>query len=96
MYVSWHRYDYGEFWPNLRKSDFDHIGEGAGKGYNINIPLNKVNGRQSWLGLHKKACSQLVISCSKIGLGNSEYASSFHNVILPIAYEVGAAEVKSW
>ena len=37
-----HRYDYGEFWPNLRESDFDHIGKGAGLGYNINIPLNKV------------------------------------------------------
>lgn len=37
-----HRYDYGRFWPNLRQSDFDYIGEGAGKGFNINIPLNKV------------------------------------------------------
>ena len=37
-----HRYDYGNFWPNLRQSDFDYIGEGSGKGYNINVPLNKV------------------------------------------------------
>jgi len=37
-----HRYDYGGFWPNLRESDFDYIGEKEGKGYNINIPLNKV------------------------------------------------------
>ncbi|CAF0704332.1 unnamed protein product [Brachionus calyciflorus] len=41
MYFSLHRYDYGTFWPNLRESDFDYIGEKEGKGYNINIPLNK-------------------------------------------------------
>ena len=43
MYFSMHRYDYGKFWPNLRQSDFDYIGEGAGKGFNLNVPLNKVN-----------------------------------------------------
>ena len=42
LYFSIHRYDYGNFWPNLRESDFDYIGEGAGKGFNINVPLNKV------------------------------------------------------
>ena len=42
IYFSIHRYEHGEFWPNLRESDYDHIGEGGGKGYNINIPLNKV------------------------------------------------------
>ena len=42
MYFSIHRYEYGEFWPNLRESDYDFIGEGNGRGYNINVPLNKV------------------------------------------------------
>jgi hypothetical protein len=42
LYFSIHRYDNGNFWPNLRESDFDCIGEGAGKGFNINVPLNKV------------------------------------------------------
>lgn len=42
LYFSLHRFDYGNFWPNLRQSDFDFIGEKEGKGYNINIPLNKV------------------------------------------------------
>ena len=42
LYVSLHRYDYGHFWPNLRQSDFDYIGDKNGKGFNINIPLNKV------------------------------------------------------
>ena len=45
MYFSMHRYDYGKFWPNLRQSDFDYIGEGKGRGYNLNIPLNKVENR---------------------------------------------------
>ena len=40
MYVSIHRYEYGFWWPNLPESDFDNIGDGPGKGYNINIPLN--------------------------------------------------------
>lgn len=43
LYFSLHRYDYGKFWPNLRESDFDYIGEKEGKGYNINIPLNEVS-----------------------------------------------------
>ncbi len=42
LYISTHRYEYGKFWPNLVESDFDHIGEGDGKGFNVNIPLNKV------------------------------------------------------
>ncbi|XP_076447346.1 protein deacetylase HDAC6-like [Babylonia areolata] len=40
MYFSIHRYEHGEFWPNLRESDYDHIGEGKGRGYNVNVPLN--------------------------------------------------------
>jgi histone deacetylase 6 len=42
LYFSIHRYDNGNFWPNLRESDFDFIGSGPGKGFNINVPLNKV------------------------------------------------------
>ncbi len=42
LYISTHRYEHGQYWPNLAESDFDHIGEGDGKGYNVNIPLNKV------------------------------------------------------
>ncbi|XP_014474298.1 PREDICTED: histone deacetylase 6 isoform X1 [Dinoponera quadriceps] len=41
VYFSIHRYEYGEFWPNLRESDFHNIGEDLGEGYNFNIPLNK-------------------------------------------------------
>lgn len=40
--MSTHRYEYGQFWPNLKESDFDAIGKGDGRGFNVNIPLNKV------------------------------------------------------
>lgn len=40
LYFSIHRYEHGEFWPNLRESNFDFIGQDAGTGYNINVPLN--------------------------------------------------------
>lgn len=42
MYFSIHRYGYGTFWPHLRESDYDFIGEGKGEGYNINVPLNQI------------------------------------------------------
>ncbi|XP_014219732.1 histone deacetylase 6 [Copidosoma floridanum] len=41
VYFSIHRYENGEFWPNLRESDYHYVGEGAGEGYNFNVPLNK-------------------------------------------------------
>lgn len=41
LYFSIHRFEHGTFWPNLRESDFDYIGDGKGLGYNFNIPLNK-------------------------------------------------------
>lgn len=42
LYFSIHRYEFGKFWPNLRESDYDFIGEGKGLGYNINVPLNQI------------------------------------------------------
>lgn len=42
LYFSIHRYEHGSFWPELRESNYDYIGEGKGMGYNINVPLNKV------------------------------------------------------
>lgn len=40
VYFSIHRYEHGEFWPNLRESDYDYVGDGDGLGYNFNVPLN--------------------------------------------------------
>ena len=45
-----HRYEHGQFWPNLQQSAANFIGEGKGLGYNINIPLNSVS--TFALGLH--------------------------------------------
>ena len=42
LYFSIHRYEHGLFWPNLRESDFDSVGEGKAAGYNANLPLNSV------------------------------------------------------
>eukprot|EP00057_Strongylocentrotus_purpuratus_P015728 XP_011670202.1 PREDICTED: histone deacetylase 6 isoform X1 [Strongylocentrotus purpuratus] len=42
MYFSMHRYENTSFWPHLEASNYDHIGEGAGKGYNVNVPWNKI------------------------------------------------------
>ncbi|KAG9490117.1 hypothetical protein GDO78_005807 [Eleutherodactylus coqui] len=41
LYFSWHRYEHGSFWPNLRESDYDFIGKGRGTGFNINLPWNQ-------------------------------------------------------
>uniref|UniRef100_A0A8B9D9Y6 Histone deacetylase 10 n=1 Tax=Anser cygnoides TaxID=8845 RepID=A0A8B9D9Y6_ANSCY len=42
LYFSWHRYEHQEFWPSLKESDYDAVGLGKGKGFNINLPWNKV------------------------------------------------------
>ncbi|NWW18421.1 HDA10 deacetylase, partial [Falcunculus frontatus] len=42
LYFSWHRYEHQEFWPSLKESDYDAVGLGNGKGFNINLPWNKV------------------------------------------------------
>lgn len=42
LYFSIHRFEHGEFWPNLRESEFDNIGSGQGMGYNFNLPLNEI------------------------------------------------------
>ncbi|KAM6095366.1 polyamine deacetylase HDAC10 isoform 2-T3 [Chlamydotis macqueenii] len=41
LYFSWHRYEHQEFWPSLKESDYDAVGLGKGKGFNINLPWNK-------------------------------------------------------
>lgn len=40
LYVSLHRYDNGEFYPNTHSSNYTEIGVGEGRGYNINIAWN--------------------------------------------------------
>ncbi|XP_038612798.1 polyamine deacetylase HDAC10 [Tachyglossus aculeatus] len=42
LYFSWHRYEHQRFWPQLRESDFDAVGQGRGRGFNVNVPWNEV------------------------------------------------------
>ncbi|XP_015795334.1 histone deacetylase 6 isoform X2 [Tetranychus urticae] len=41
MYFSIHKYLNGSFWPELIESNYNSIGRGPGKGYNVNVPLNE-------------------------------------------------------
>jgi len=41
LYFSTHRYEHGNFWPNLEESNSHFIGTGKGTGFNCNVPLNK-------------------------------------------------------
>ncbi|XP_064631890.1 histone deacetylase 6-like isoform X3 [Lineus longissimus] len=55
LYFSIHRYENGTFWPNLRESNYDFIGEGRGKGYNINVPLNQIGvGNSEYLAIFQQ------------------------------------------
>jgi len=47
LYFSIHRYEHGQFWPNLRESDWDYTGNGDGQGFNINVPLNATGMRDT-------------------------------------------------
>lgn len=42
LYISLHRYDHGSFFPKGEDGDYKVIGSGAGEGFNVNIPWNKV------------------------------------------------------
>lgn len=42
LYFSIHRFEHGTFWPFLRESEHDFVGEGDGLGFNFNVPLNKI------------------------------------------------------
>ncbi|TGZ68319.1 hypothetical protein CRM22_004299 [Opisthorchis felineus] len=41
LFISMHRFEQGNFWPNLREANYDFIGDGPGRGYNVNIPLEE-------------------------------------------------------
>ena len=42
LYFSSHRYERGDFWPQLKESEYDCVGEGKGRGFTINFPLDHV------------------------------------------------------
>ncbi|XP_032974059.1 polyamine deacetylase HDAC10 isoform X4 [Rhinolophus ferrumequinum] len=41
LYFSWHRYEHGRFWPYLRESNADTVGQGQGRGFTVNLPWNQ-------------------------------------------------------
>ncbi|XP_054845163.1 polyamine deacetylase HDAC10 [Eublepharis macularius] len=47
LYFSWHRFEHQQYWPSLRESDYDAVGQGKGAGSNINVPWNKVGMKNS-------------------------------------------------
>ena len=42
LFISIHRYQNGKFYPGGKGGDASNIGEGDGKGYNINIPFDEI------------------------------------------------------
>jgi len=40
LYISLHRYDDATFFPSNEDANYDMVGEGPGKGFNVNIPFN--------------------------------------------------------
>lgn len=86
VYFSIHRYEHGTFWPNLRESDFDHIGEGAGLGYNFNVPLNATgmtNG--DYLAIWQQLLMPVAMEVKMIQRRNGFYLQNF-NVSLSFFY----------
>ena len=51
VYMSVHRYENGAYWPHLRESCFDFIGEEEGKGFNVNVALNSIGGPSDYLAI---------------------------------------------
>ncbi|XP_070074297.1 histone deacetylase 6 isoform X4 [Drosophila takahashii] len=41
LYISLHRYEHGAFFPKGPDGNYDVVGKGAGRGFNVNIPWNK-------------------------------------------------------
>lgn len=40
LYISLHRYEDGTFFPNSEDANYNKVGQGKGRGYNVNIPWN--------------------------------------------------------
>ncbi|KAA0714370.1 Histone deacetylase 6 [Triplophysa tibetana] len=40
LYISLHRYEDATFFPSSEDANYDQVGRGKGKGYNVNIPWN--------------------------------------------------------
>lgn len=59
LYISLHRYDHGRFFPSNERNNYTDVGEGAGRGFTVNIPWNgKGMGDAEYLEAFKKVCAR--------------------------------------
>ncbi|XP_029810988.1 polyamine deacetylase HDAC10 isoform X4 [Suricata suricatta] len=93
LYFSWHRYEHGRFWPYLRESDADAVGQGQGRGFTVNLPWNQG-------GYHLESLSQSVCMVVKALLGDPALPLSGpmepHRSALESIQRVRAAQAPHW
>lgn len=92
-----HRYEHSEFFPKSTEGDHTQAGKGAGTGFNVNIPWNKVSDRSPHtLCLNEpivakfegiEANSRRYYHNPQSKMGDSDYITAFQRIIMPIAYE---------
>ena len=61
LYISIHRYDDGSFYPGGAVGNYDRIGEGKGKGFNIQFPFNKWKEKNDIIG-----DKDFIYACEKV------------------------------
>lgn len=84
LYISIHRYENGAFFPKGPDGNYDVVGKNAGRGFNVNIPWNKVSIAHMYPLFQY---SQRYTFDLQKGMGDLEYALAFQQLIMPIAYE---------
>lgn len=75
LYFSIHRYESGDFWPNLRESHFDFVGGKSAQGFNINVPLNEAGqGNAEYLAIFNNVLLPIAYEfCPELVLISSGY-----------------------
>ena len=62
--------------------DYDKVGEGAGEGFNINIPWNGAG-----YGDYLEARKLVLKTSNDSSYGDPEYLLAFQTIVMPVAYE---------
>ncbi|KAB1270353.1 Histone deacetylase 10 [Camelus dromedarius] len=97
LYFSWHRYEHRRFWPYLRESDADAVGQGQGLGFTVNLPWNQVLAphprppprapHPAHIPLPERSPGHRARITPGVGMGNADYMAAFLHVLLPLAFE---------
>ncbi|XP_033721667.1 polyamine deacetylase HDAC10 isoform X9 [Tursiops truncatus] len=87
LYFSWHRYEHGRFWPYLRESDADAVGQGPGLGFTVNLPWNQSPGPRGEDPAVLPGRASTDAPWPQVGMGNADYVAAFLHVLLPVAFE---------